>query len=89
VWLKYPGLREQLNLQSARDGVWWMTFQDWFANFSKVYICVLFNDLQWRCYQLDGMWHQGVDTSLSVIEEQKNSEAHMKPNSNKQWFKND
>jgi len=48
LWDLYPKLKEELQAQYSNNGEWWMTFEDWVKNFSKVYICRLFEAGKWH-----------------------------------------
>jgi len=42
AWDDHKGLKDKLNYQFSEDGTFWMEFNDWFANFTKIYVCKIF-----------------------------------------------
>ena len=54
-WEKHKGLKDKLKYEKKIDGVFWMTFEDWFTNFNKFYICQAFSS-SWQQYSIAGKW---------------------------------
>jgi calpain len=42
AWDDYKGLKEKLNYNFSDDGTWWMRYDDWCANYNKIYVCKIF-----------------------------------------------
>ncbi len=42
AWDDYKGLKEKLNYHFKDDGTWWMRYDDWCANYNKIYVCKIF-----------------------------------------------
>ncbi len=47
MWDLYPKLRKELQVKQSNDGEW-MMFDDWVKNFTKVYVCRLFEAGKWH-----------------------------------------
>lgn len=41
-WDTHKGLKEKLQANSKGDGTWWMAYDDWKANYNRVYVCKIF-----------------------------------------------
>ena len=54
-WEKHKGLKEKLKYEKKMDGLFWMTFEDWFTNFNKYYVCQIFSP-SWQQYSISGKW---------------------------------
>lgn len=55
TWDDHKGLKEKLNYQFSDDGTSWMEFGDWFANFTKIYICKIF-PAAWNQFSISSEW---------------------------------
>lgn len=55
AWETNKGLKEKLEYEVAPDGTFWMTFEDWLANFNTVYYCRLFPN-SWSQYCIANSW---------------------------------
>ena len=54
-WDNHKGLREALGHELKDDGVFWMEFKDWYANFNKLYIAKIFS-IAWQQYSIPCAW---------------------------------
>jgi len=39
IWKKYPTIAKELNFVAANDGSFWMVFEDFLKNYTRIYIC--------------------------------------------------
>ena len=63
-----------------------MTFEDWVKNFTKVYICRLFEAGKWHQYTMQGSWPALRDQSLYL--DKINSGENIKQSTGGGWFLN-
>lgn len=55
AWDEYKGLKDTLKYSFEQNGTWWMTFEDFYANFNKLYICKIFPPT-WQQYSITDAW---------------------------------
>ena len=55
AWDDHKGLKEKLKYTFKNDGNWWMKYEDFCANFNKVYLCKIF-PATWSQFSVNGEW---------------------------------
>jgi hypothetical protein len=57
-WDKHKNLREKLDQQyqsKKTEGKWWMDFNAWHENYSRLYMVKVFPE-SWEIYSIDSCW---------------------------------
>ena len=95
-WDDYKGLRDRLDYQFKSDGNFWMRFEDWKANYSRVYLCKIFPST-WSQFSVASEWKGntagGSYPNLHVdptktAEEAKDQKDAQTLDTNDRWFNN-
>ena len=95
-WDDYKGLRDRLDYQFKSDGNFWMHFEDWKANYSRVYLCKIFPST-WSQFSVASEWKGNtaggnypnlhVDPTKTT-EEAKDQNNAQTLDTNDRWFNN-
>lgn len=92
AWDDYKGLKEKLNYVFRDDGTWWMKFEDWCYNYTKMYLCKIF-PAAWSQYSITSEWRGNTAGGPYPVgadrdEETKGDGNTVKFDSNDRWFNN-
>jgi len=89
AWDDSKGLKEELNYQFEDDGTWWMKFDDWFANYNRVYVCKVFPAV-WQQYSICGEWSGNAagGSYPPLIDRDEASGGNVHFDTNDKWFNN-
>lgn len=55
AWDDYKGLKERLDHSFKLDGNFWIRFEDWKANYNRIYICKIFPSA-WTQFSVPCEW---------------------------------
>jgi len=93
AWDDYKGLKERLDHSFRQDGNWWMRYEDWKANYNRVYVCKIFPST-WSQFSVASEWkgntNGGPYPNLNV-DKQKSQEEQKSPidlDTCDRWFNN-
>ena len=91
TWDDHKGLRERLdNYQFADDGKFWMTYEDWYMNFNKLYVCKIFPPT-WEQFAIEDSWEgvrAGGPYPPMIDRDEENPDSKIKNDTNDKWFNN-
>ena len=90
AWDDHKGLKDRLNYQFSEDGTFWMEFSDWFANFTKIYVCKIF-PATWNQFSITSEWKgttAGGAYPVQADRDEENKEGTVSMDSNDKWFNN-
>jgi len=90
AWDDQKGLKEKLGYTFANDGTWWMRYDDWCANYNKLYICKIFPNT-WQQFSIHGEWKgnsAGGPYPPSVDRDEEEKGGHTSNDTNDKWFNN-
>ena len=90
TWDDHKGLKEKLKYQFVDDGTSWMEFGDWYANFTKIYVCKIFPAF-WSQYSISSEWKgntAGGPYPVQADRDEENKDSEVQLDSNDRWFNN-
>ncbi len=90
AWDEHKGLKAALKYNFNPDGTWWMCWEDFYANFNKLYVCKIFPP-SWQQYSIKGMWEgttAGGPYPAMIDRDQEKANGHIKNDTNDKWFNN-
>jgi len=89
AWDDSKGLKEALNYVFEDDGTWWMRYDDWYANYNKVYICKIFPE-SWQQFSITGQWegNSAGGPYPPMVDRDETTGIHTRLDTNDKWFNN-
>lgn len=90
AWDDHKGLKGKLKYEFGNDGTWWMRFDDWCANYNKLYICKIFPN-SWQQYSIHGEWKgntAGGSYNVNVDRDEEKKDTNVHSDTNDRWFNN-
>lgn len=90
AWDDHKGLKEKLKYTFKNDGNWWMKYEDFCANFNKVYLCKIF-PAQWNQFSVNGEWagnSAGGPYPVEAENQEENKDGGPQNDTNDRWFNN-
>lgn len=89
AWDDSKGLKEELNYEFGDDGTWWMRYDDWYANFNKLYVCKIFPST-WQQYSITSEWEGNTAGGPypPMIDRDEATGEHTQLDTNDKWFNN-
>ena len=89
-WDDHPKLKDELKYQFLNDGNFWMPFDDWAANYNRVYVCKIF-PASWSQFSINGKWEGNTSGGAYPVQadrDEENKESMIDLDTNDKWFNN-
>lgn len=94
AWDDNKGLQQKLDYEFSPDGNWWMKFDDWRINYTKVYVTKIF-PASWNLYGSAGEWSGNTAGGEYPFPKEDKGEGHeetkdkeVQLDTNDRWFNN-